>query len=173
MITLKKIRQNNVSPKWVSWLNNKKVNRYSNQRFIRHTITSQNEFIKKKIKDKNSLMYGIYLNNEHIGIIELTKIDLYHKNCIVSFMLGNHKYWGKGITSEALNQIIKIGFDKLKLKKITSSIYSENIASEKVMMNNGFKIEGIVKNFYKFGIKRMDKKILGICEKEYKMRKRK
>ena len=122
MITLKKIRQNNVSPKWVSWLNNKKVNKYSNQRFIRHTITSQNEFIKKKIKDKNSLMYGIYLNNEHIGIIELTKIDLYHKNCIVSFMLGNQKYWGKGITSEALNQIIKIGFDKLKLKKITSSI---------------------------------------------------
>ena len=172
MVILKKIKKTDISEEWVSWLNNKKINRYSNQRFVHHTIKTQKIFIKKKIADKSSAMYAIFINNKHIGVIELTKIDLIHKNCIVSFMIGNNKFWGKGIATEALDQILKIGFRNLKLKKITSSIYANNTRSEKVMLKNGFKVEGIVKNFYKYGNKRMDKKILGIEIEDYIKKKK-
>ncbi len=167
MIILKKIQNSDVSSEWVSWLNNKKINKYSNQRFLKHSVKTQKEFIRKKIKDKSSRMFAIFYLKQHIGIIELTKIDNVHKNCIVSFMIGNNKYWNKGLASEALRQILDIGFKTLKLKKITSSTYADNIGSERVMLKNGFKVEGLIKNFYKYGNKRMDKKLLGISDKEY------
>ena len=36
--------------KWVSWLNDKDVTKFSEQRFTKHTESSQKKFIKKKTK---------------------------------------------------------------------------------------------------------------------------
>ncbi len=56
-------------------------------------------------------------------------------------------YWNKGISTEALFEIIRIAFDgKLPcgpLRRIQADTIPGNIASEKVLRKLGFKEEGI------------------------------
>jgi len=53
------------------------------------------------------------------------------------------KYWGRGIATEASNEIIKYGFEVLNLSRIIGIAMPENKASNKVLKKIGL-------NFYKF-----------------------
>ncbi|WP_457611442.1 GNAT family N-acetyltransferase [Lutibacter sp.] len=53
------------------------------------------------------------------------------------------EYWGRGIASEVSREILKYGFETLKLEKIIGIVMPKNIASFKVLEKVGF-------NFYKF-----------------------
>lgn len=55
------------------------------------------------------------------------------------------KYWGKGIATEVSREIIKYGFEILKLDRIIGITMPKNIASYKVL-------EKIGMNFYKFDV---------------------
>ena len=51
-INIKKLDKPTITKKWVSWLNNKEVTKYSCQRLYKHTINSQKKclYAKKNIK---------------------------------------------------------------------------------------------------------------------------
>lgn len=51
------------------------------------------------------------------------------------------EYWGKGYGFEAANTLINFGVAELKLPKIIALIQDGNIASEKIALNNGMKLE--------------------------------
>ena len=52
----------------------------------------------------------------------------------------------KGIMTKAVEKICNLAFEKLKIERITAMVFSSNIASEKVLLKNGFSLEGIMKN---------------------------
>ncbi|WP_457618259.1 GNAT family N-acetyltransferase [Lutibacter sp.] len=52
------------------------------------------------------------------------------------------EYWGIGIATEVSKEILKYGFEILKLEKIIGIVIPENVASSKVLKKLGF-------NFYK------------------------
>ncbi|HKK47270.1 MAG TPA: GNAT family N-acetyltransferase [Balneolaceae bacterium] len=54
-------------------------------------------------------------------------------------------YWNQGYASEATKAILRFGFEKVGLHKIYASHYSKNPASGKVMIKNGMKKEGKLK----------------------------
>ena len=70
------------------------------------------------------------------------------------------EYWGKGLATEASNEIIKYAFDKLGLKRIIGIALPENIASCKVLEKIGLSLykiddydgDGIEYNWYKIEI---------------------
>lgn len=53
------------------------------------------------------------------------------------------EYWGKGIASEVSKEILKYGFETLKLERIVGIVMPENIASYRVLEKIGL-------DFYKF-----------------------
>ena len=60
-------------------------------------------------------------------------------------MLGywlDETYWGKGYMTEAVQGVLKYGFEKLKLSLITATCYPHNKRSQKVLKKNGFIYEG-------------------------------
>ena len=54
-------------------------------------------------------------------------------------------HWNKGYMTEAVQAVLKFGFEKLKLNKIFATHLSENPASGKVMLKNGMQLEGTFK----------------------------
>jgi len=54
-------------------------------------------------------------------------------------------YWNKGIMTEAYNEVIKFGFDRMKLNRIEATCKLANLASEKVMLKCGMSYEGIMR----------------------------
>lgn len=60
-------------------------------------------------------------------------------------MLGywlDETYWGKGYMTEAVQGVLKYGFEELKLSLITATCYPHNKRSQKVLKKNGFIYEG-------------------------------
>jgi len=158
---IKKIGLKSDLKKWVGWINDPIVTKFSEQRLKKHTLISQKNFIKKKLKSNNSYIYKVYLNKNFIGILEIGLINHYHKNCELMYMIGEKKMWGKGLGTE----LIKIGINlakNLKIKKIFAGTYKKNISSQKVLLKNNFKIEGMQKEFFKLGKKRDDRILFGL-----------
>ena len=80
-----------------------------------------------------------------IGVGELSKIDFKNLNAEISYMIINKFFWGKGIGTQIVQQLILIGFNELNLKKLFAGTNSSNIGSQKVLLKNGFQIEGTQK----------------------------
>ncbi len=57
-------------------------------------------------------------------------------------------FWGKGIATDAVKTICKMGFDEMGLIRISASILAHNERSEKVLNKAGFKLEGTMKYYY-------------------------
>ena len=164
-LQLKLIKKCQVSQTWVDWLNDKDVTKYSENRFKKHTKDSQKKFLRQKLKNKSSKIFKILLKKEHIGIVELSNINYFHKHCEVAYMIGKKKYWNRGIGKDVIKKISNLAFNKLSMRKIYAGTYENNFGSIKILQKNGFKIEGKIKNFFKFSnSKRVAKVIFGISK---------
>lgn len=62
----------------------------------------------------------------------------------VGYALSKH-YWNQGIMTEAYKEVIKFGFERMKLNRIETTCKLANTASEKVMLKCGMKYEGIMR----------------------------
>lgn len=96
-------------------------------------------------KNGTHIIYGIRLKteDEFIGGIGLT-IEQKFNRAEVGYWIAE-PFWNKGYATEATISIIRFGFDKMGLNKITSSHFDKNPASGKVMINSGMSKEGELK----------------------------
>ena len=150
VIILKKLNlKKDISKKYQNWLNDFEVQRYTEQKYKKHSLADVRNFVREKNKSKNEFLYGIFLKknnlNTHIGNIKLGPINFTHKSAQISYFIGEKELWGNGYTTLAIKEIIKIA-KKKGVKKLKAGLYKLNIGSEKVLIKNGFKIEGKFKS---------------------------
>lgn len=94
---------------------------------------------------KDGIFRAIEVNHEIIGTISIEqKTDVYRKDAEMGYFLLTEQ-WNKGIMTEAVRQICELAFRELDLVRITALVYSQNIASRKVLEHNGFELEGIMR----------------------------
>jgi RimJ/RimL family protein N-acetyltransferase len=162
-IELRELNSNLVSKDYINWMNNYKVIRYTEQRFVKNTKKKIIEFVKEKKKSKNEYLFGIFHSKKktHVGNIKLGPIDFHHKHAEISYIIGNLEFQNQGIATQAIKKILLLAKKKYKLKKITAGVYSLNIASIRVLEKNNFKLEGILKKQFIFNKKRLNKLIFG------------
>ena len=159
-IILRKLNlKKDISKKYLNWMNDLKVHKYTEQKYTKHSLINIKKFIMEKNKSKNEFLYGIFLkkNNHitHIGNIKLGPINLTHKSAEISYFIGEKKLWSKGYTTLAINKIVKIA-KKKGIKKLKAGFIKMNTGSKKVLMKNGFKIEGKFRSEIIFRGKRVD-----------------
>jgi len=102
--------------------------------------------IDAKIESNEGINWAITLKNNPklIGIIGHYQIKPEHFRAEIGYML-LPEYHGKGIISEAINEVVNYGFEIMKLHSIEAIIDPENLASEKVLQKNGFVKEAHLK----------------------------
>lgn len=105
-------------------------------------------------------------NNQPIGRINIASIVRKSARLDLGFVL-LPKFWGIGIMSEAVNQLIKYLFNEINVHKITATTNNENLRSKKILVNYGFNLEGILKehNYYAEQEKYIDDAIYGLFKK--------
>lgn len=151
---LKKIVSHKDLVRWVFWLNDPEVTKYSVQRFKKHTLNSQKRFISKKIKDKSCYLFQIKFKNKFIGVIEIYFHQALNSQCEISYMIGEKKMHGKGLGTKAIKECLKFAKDELNVITVYAGINSKNIQSNKVLRKNFF-IKARVNDKY-FLIKKMN-----------------
>ena len=63
----------------------------------------------------------------------------------VGYLL-NSSYWNNGFASEALKSVITIAFDYYNVDVLLASYVKDNVASEKLLKKNNFKIYTVIEN---------------------------
>ncbi|UCE65892.1 MAG: GNAT family N-acetyltransferase [Candidatus Zixiibacteriota bacterium] len=120
-------------------------------------------------RTRKSYTFGISLkvNNEIIGIIDLSDIDWEDKKAEMGYWIGK-RFWGQGLMTEAINSMARFGFRELKLNKIYARVFEGNLASMKALEKNKFRHEGILRDeIFKYG-RWIDEYYYGLLKSEYK-----
>lgn len=103
-------------------------------------------FINIVLSDKVNLSWPIFFGDEFAGMIGLImQSDVYSHSAEIGYWLGS-KFQGKGIATESIRLVCDHAFNTLRLGRLFATIYESNHASQKVLLKNGFEIEGIRKN---------------------------
>jgi len=124
------------------------------------------KIINDKIDDNTGINWSIRLkgNTKLLGIIGFYRLQPENYRAEIGYML-SPDYHGKGIIPEAVNRLIKFGFEDLKLHSIEAVIDPENYASEKVLQKCGFVKEAHLKESEFWEGKFLDKVIYSLLEK--------
>lgn len=91
----------------------------------------------------------IFANEEPVGIIGLKDINYADMNAHIGYWIGR-EYWNNGYASDALKTVSEFVKNEMKLKRLHTGVLDYNTASLKVLLKNGFSIEGYERDSFKF-----------------------
>ena len=150
-IILRPLTLDDVSGRYVSWLNDPEVNKYLETRFQEQTIETIREYVRAMHAAADVLFPAIILKNggNHIGNIKLGPVIEEHRRGEISFFIGEKDYWGKGFATEAVRLLTDYALDKLGLNKVTAGCYSNNLGSQRVFEKLRYVIEGRFQRHYR------------------------
>ena len=69
------------------------------------------------------------------------KSGIYRLDGELGYMLLND-YWNRGLMSQAVGQVCEIAIKELALNRITANVFHPNLASQRILLKNGFIQEG-------------------------------
>tara|TARA_B100002019_G_scaffold292381_1_gene315290 strand:- start:191 stop:691 length:501 start_codon:yes stop_codon:yes gene_type:complete len=162
MLKIDILKPENVTMEYVNWFKSKEVIKYSDNQYRYFSLDSQKKYVDSCLENENIELNGIFYNQKHIGNICLKGLKSFHSRAEISYVIGDIEYWGKGIATYAVKYITKTAGEKYSLKRFFASVSSENIASNKVLLNSGFSLEGIRKKHLFYNKKWQDQKIYGL-----------
>jgi len=117
--------------------------------------------------NKLALAVCIKETNEHIGYVYLNDIDYKNRTASFAILIGEKKYWGKGLGKEITILILYHGFYVLGLNRIYSRQRLTNIASIKVHEKCGFKTEGVLREAVFKNGKFEDLNLMAVLRKDF------
>ena len=131
------------------------------QKVIQPAIEDQKNTIRKqycwKVREKESEEFiglaGLLLSNDRFR-----KGEIYYKL--------HPGYWGQGYATEVAAELIRVGFDQLKLHRIEAGVATGNDRSVRVLEKIGMTREGLCRKALPIRGKWMDYFIYGIVEDE-------
>lgn len=150
MITLELFEESDFN-RLISWVNSEKLMYiFSAERF---TFPLNHQQLTAYINTKDRIVYKIIDKKtfEVIGHADFSKINYKSKNArICSVLIGDIKNRNKGYGTLIINELINIGFNKLKLHRIDLAVFDFNKQAIQCYENCGFKIEGLFRENLKF-----------------------
>lgn len=125
-------------------------------------------FMLKKYENREPSTWGIVYKSENKFIGTCGFLWCYPENasCEIGYAL-SRKYWNKGIVTESVKEIIKLGFDKMMLNRIEARCMLENTASQRVLQKVGMTFEGIMRQQMYFKGAFQDLKVFSILRSDY------
>ncbi len=109
------------------------------------SIKAHQQWFKRRIRsgDKDSEHYAITFEKRHVGNCGLKKIDLAQRTAEL-FIYLDPDCAGRGLASSAVRELQKIA-RRRGLRKIYLQVRIDNRAGTDLYLNNGFKLEGILR----------------------------
>lgn len=130
---------------WYGWFNDVETTKWMQQRYFPNTRENQLEYYHREIaSSKIKIQLGIVPIGEEniIGVISLSNIDLLNRKAEFAIMVGEKAKRGRGYASEAARLILDHGFRKLGLNKIWLGVDENNDEAIKLYRKVGFQVNG-------------------------------
>lgn len=133
-------------PSLVKYANNQEVSKNLTDKFpYPYKKEDGLRFLEMVAKNDPQSVFAIEINDEAAGAIGLhPQDDIHCKNAELGYWLAQ-PYWGKGIITEAIKQIVAYGFQNFDINRIFARPFGSNTASQRVLEKAGFKLEATFK----------------------------
>lgn len=135
----------------VQHANNAKIAACLTNRFpFPYTEKDGKEFIEFALAFDPAEILAITIEGNVYGAIGIhPQKDIFRKNAELGYWLAE-PYWGKGIMTRVIPQMVHYGFQNWDINRIFARPYGSNHASQRVLEKGGFVLEGrFEKTLYK------------------------
>jgi RimJ/RimL family protein N-acetyltransferase len=120
------------------WRNDPEVWKLTGNRptkFITKEI--EENWIRSKLNESNSLRFAIIANDEYVGNIQLTNI-ISNQDAEYHIFIGNKIFWNKGVAQKATHLLISYIKEKTNINEIYLFVNPDNKSAIKVYEKTGF-----------------------------------
>lgn len=132
--------------------NNINIAKYLTDMFP-HPYTEEggHNFIAFATKDDPIHIFAIEVDGQAVGGIGIhPQGDIMKRNAELGYWL-SEEYWGRGIISAAIPQMVDFAFDTYPIDRVYARPFHTNTASQRVLEKNGFileaRINGVIEKF--------------------------
>ena len=150
MIKLEIFKEEDFS-RLINWVDSEELMYIFSAERFRYPLT--HEQLTNYINTKDRIAYKVInkSTNEIIGHADFSKINKLSKNArICSVLIGEKEYRNKGLGTKIIDELVSIGFNKMKLHRIDLGVFDFNKSAIKCYEKCGFKIEGLFEENLKF-----------------------
>lgn len=143
LVSLTPFLVSDITPEYVSWLNDPQVVRYSNQRFIQHTEATCKAYF-TGFRSTDNIFIKIERAADGLFAGTMTAyVSVHHQTVDVGIMVGRRSLWGSGIGQEAWNILLNWLLSQPNVRKVTAGTMKCNMAMIKLMERSGMEFEAI------------------------------
>ena len=132
-----------LTDRYVSWLNNPDVVKYSEQRHHKHTLASCRAYL-ESFADRDDEFFAIIADDQglgHIGNIS-TAVDGPNAVADINIVIGETSAWGQGFGFEAWCLVMDHLFVNRGVRKVAAGTMSVNIPMLRIMEKSGMQADG-------------------------------
>jgi RimJ/RimL family protein N-acetyltransferase len=158
-------RSKHVSSRYLAWLNDAEVNRYSRRRFVHTSEEDALRFLSSLQPTDQIMAITLRANGEHIGNLQLGPLDLAESHGEVRIVIGEKSHWGKGYARQAIHGACCYYFQALGLHR--AEAMSCNPGFIRAVLRLGWKEEGCMRERFLDGTTRLDYRVFGILASEF------
>ena len=130
----------------VKYANNQNVAKWLTNGFPHpYTYEAGKAYLSMIANDNPTKVFAIEVNGEAVGSIGIfPQTDIHEKNAEMGYWLAE-EYWGKGIMTQAIREIVEYGFSTFEIVRIFARPFSTNLKSQRVLEKAGFELEARLK----------------------------
>lgn len=144
-VSLRLFTENDINGRYLGWLNDPEVVKFSNQRFITHTFGSAKAYLKTFSNSGNIFLLISSLEHK----IPIGTLTIYycmqHQTADIGILVGEKSLWGNGYGQDAWDTIIRLLSRLPGIRKITAGAISTNIGMVNLMIRSGMSFEATKK----------------------------
>jgi ribosomal-protein-alanine N-acetyltransferase len=111
--------------------------------------------------------WGVVYEGKVVGTCGFLDWDLDSSRAEIGYALSS-TYWGRGLMTEAVGEVISFGFRTMRLNRIQGRCEVENMASVRVMEKVGMKQEGVLREHEYSEGRHVDIVLYSILRREWK-----
>jgi len=121
------------------------------QRYNDEPMTDLSQVIKEhraEYTNQERILWAVTMKEQDavIGLVGFGDWNRFHNRAMIGYDLA-HAYWGQGISSEAVQRIIRFGFTRMNLNRIEAETIEDNLESVRMLEKPGFTLEGIRRGY--------------------------
>jgi ribosomal-protein-alanine N-acetyltransferase len=142
-VSLRRFTTADINQRYLGWLNDTKVTRFSNQRFAIHNMKTARAYLDSFSGSPNLfLLVSDRGSGETLGTMTAYTF-LPHSTVDVGIMLGESTRWGQGLGSEAWCLLVEWLIGEVGVRKLTAGCAAGNRGMKRLAEGSGMRLEAI------------------------------
>ena len=142
-LLLRQFEPADIDERYLGWLQDPEVTRFSNQRFKTHTLESCYAY-QRSFSDSLNTFLLIEHRTDQVPVGTMTIYRArHHGTADIGLMIGNRSYWRRGLGLEAWINVLNALVQESGLRKVTGGTARPNTGMVKIMEQSGMKLEAV------------------------------